>query len=366
MPAIAFGIFDHLDRRGAPLQQIYEERLQLLEAADAAGFFSYHLAEHHATPLAMAPSPGLFLAAASQRTRRIRLGPLVYLLPMYNPLRLIEEICMLDHLAGGRLDLGIGRGVSPYELSYHGVDAGRARDIFHEVLAVLVNGMTHARLSHEGEFYRYDDVPMELQPLQRPYPPLWYPTTSEDGIRYAARHGMNVVLAGRADGIRPQAELYRETWQAHRTDPHRLNGGIAQPKIGANYKVYVADTDEEALAVARPAQRDHHSSLVKLWHDFGAEPIGRGFTDDLDLMIRRGVAFVGSPARVRGQIGEWVETAGCNYFVCHLHFGGMTHAQALRSLRLFAEEVMPAFTRDAQAGAAFTDQAASHSAAPPA
>ena len=89
MAQVTFGLFDWIDRGKAPLYQLYEERLQLLEAADAAGFFGYHLAEHHASPLSMAPSPALFLTAAAQRTQRIRLGPLVYLLPLYHPLRLI-------------------------------------------------------------------------------------------------------------------------------------------------------------------------------------------------------------------------------------------------------------------------------------
>src|SRR5213083_2280622 len=130
MSDVAFGLFDWIDRRQGPLGQLYEERLQLLEAAEAAGFFCYHLAEHHATPLGMAPSPSVFLAAAAQRTRRIRLGPLVYLLPLYSPLRLIGEICMLDHLSYGRLEVGVGRGVSPFELKYHKVEHEESRDIF--------------------------------------------------------------------------------------------------------------------------------------------------------------------------------------------------------------------------------------------
>jgi alkanesulfonate monooxygenase SsuD/methylene tetrahydromethanopterin reductase-like flavin-dependent oxidoreductase (luciferase family) len=173
MTQVTFGLFDWIDRGETPLHQLYEERLQLLQGADAAGFFGYHLAEHHATPLGMAPSPALFLAAAAQRTRRIRLGPLVYLLPLYNPLRLIEEVCMLDHLSGGRLELGVGRGVTPYELGYFGVDAAGTRAIFNEALAVLLAGLTHERLTFAGEHYRYHDVPMELHPLQRPYPSLW-------------------------------------------------------------------------------------------------------------------------------------------------------------------------------------------------
>src|SRR5438045_7057681 len=102
----------------------------MVEYADAAGFDYYHLAEHHWTPLCMAPSPTLFLAAVAQRTLRIRFGPLVYVLPLYHPLRLLEEICMLDHLSHGRLEVGIGRGASPYELAPFHVSVDETRPIF--------------------------------------------------------------------------------------------------------------------------------------------------------------------------------------------------------------------------------------------
>src|SRR3981081_4224916 len=108
-----FGVFDHLDRYDIPLHEYYEARLKLIELYDAAGFYAYHLAEHHATPLGMAPSPRVFLAAVAQRTRRLRFGPMVYALPLYHPLRLIEEICMLDQMSGGRLPIGIGPGAPP-------------------------------------------------------------------------------------------------------------------------------------------------------------------------------------------------------------------------------------------------------------
>lgn len=149
-PAIDFGLFDWIDFRAAPVDQIFEERLQLLEYADQAGFYCYHPAEHHATPLSLAPSPGLFLGAASQRTRRIRLGTLVYLLPLYNPLRLLKEVAMLDQLSGGRFELGVGRGVSPYELRYFGVDARESRAIFLEALEVLRLGLTRDHLTFIG------------------------------------------------------------------------------------------------------------------------------------------------------------------------------------------------------------------------
>src|SRR6516162_6909355 len=174
MTKLDFGIFDWIDRAEAPLHQLYEERLQLLEVADSAGFFCYHLAEHHATPLGMAPSPALFLTAATQRTRSIRLGPLVYLLPLYDPLRLIEEGAMFD-----------------------------------EALAVLLAGLTQERLGFAGTHYQYRDVPIELHPLQQPYPPLWYPTHTPGSIEYAGRHGFNFVGLGPAAAVREHTDAYK-------------------------------------------------------------------------------------------------------------------------------------------------------------
>jgi alkanesulfonate monooxygenase SsuD/methylene tetrahydromethanopterin reductase-like flavin-dependent oxidoreductase (luciferase family) len=123
---LSFGIFDHLDANGTPLGRFFDERLRLIEHIERAGFAGYHLAEHHSTPLGMAASPSVFLAAAMQRTTTIRLGPLVYVLPLYHPLRLYEEICMLDHLSGGRLMVGVGRGGALIEHQRYGIDANDA------------------------------------------------------------------------------------------------------------------------------------------------------------------------------------------------------------------------------------------------
>src|SRR6201982_2979908 len=124
-----FGVFDHLDRYGGALADYYEDRLKIAEAYDRAGFYAYHVAEHHSTPIGMAPSPSVFLAAVAQRTQRLRFGPMVYALPLYHPLRMIEEICMLDQMSRGRLEIGFGRGSSPIELEYYGQDPTAAEDI---------------------------------------------------------------------------------------------------------------------------------------------------------------------------------------------------------------------------------------------
>src|SRR5512139_579672 len=137
-----FGVFDHMDRAGADLGRQFDERLKLIERYERAGFYGYHLAEHHATPLGMAPSPSVFLAAVAQRTKRLRFGPLVYALPLYHPLRLIEEICMLDHMSGGRLEIGFGRGASPVELSYFGQDPEKSQAVYSEALDLILKGLT--------------------------------------------------------------------------------------------------------------------------------------------------------------------------------------------------------------------------------
>src|SRR3954451_24505334 len=137
-----FGVFDHLDRNNLPLADYYEARLQIIESYDRSGFHAYHPAEHHATPIGEVPSPSVFLSAVAQRTKRLRFGPLVYALPLYHPLRMIEEICMLDQMSHGRLDIGFGRGSSPTEISYYGQDPDQAQAMYAEALEILVKGLT--------------------------------------------------------------------------------------------------------------------------------------------------------------------------------------------------------------------------------
>src|SRR5215468_8391933 len=153
-----FGIFDHLDRNDLPLAEFYEQRLTLVEAYDGAGFHAYHTAEHHATPLGLAASPSVFLAAVAQRTRRLRFGPLVYTLPLHHPLRVVEEVCMLDQLSRGRFELGVGRGISPIETAYFGVDPEQRQKMYLEALQILRQALTGRTLTFHGEFYHYADV----------------------------------------------------------------------------------------------------------------------------------------------------------------------------------------------------------------
>ena len=198
-----FGVFDHMDRAQPDLVKQYDDRLRLIEAYDRGGLYGYHMAEHHGTPLGLAPSPNVFLAAAAQRSERLRLGALVYVLPQYHPLRLAEEICMLDHLSRGRLELGIGRGISPIELSFHGLTAPQASERFTESLQIILGALTNDRLTFDGAHYSFEDVPIVMRPLLSPHPPLWYGVSKPERCAWAAAGNvLNTVSSADAGSVR--------------------------------------------------------------------------------------------------------------------------------------------------------------------
>jgi alkanesulfonate monooxygenase SsuD/methylene tetrahydromethanopterin reductase-like flavin-dependent oxidoreductase (luciferase family) len=269
MSRVQFAVFDHLDKRDGDLVKLYDDRLAFAEAAEACGFAAYYVAEHHSTPLGHAPSPSVFLAALTQRTRIMRIGSMVHVLPTYEPLRLYEEICMLDHLSGGRLEIGVGRGASPFEIGLFGVGSQEARDVFEEALVVLVKGFAGDTLSHRGSFFRYYDVPLTMRPLQRPRPPLWYGALSERNLAFASKHSLNINLNGPPARLRQMAHRYREIWQA---EPEGDLGKErpAEPKIGSLYQLLVAETEQEAHVLAESAYAYWYAHMIHLWTVNGA------------------------------------------------------------------------------------------------
>jgi alkanesulfonate monooxygenase SsuD/methylene tetrahydromethanopterin reductase-like flavin-dependent oxidoreductase (luciferase family) len=339
-----FGVFDWVDFSDEePPTRLFAERLALGALADELGFSTYHVAEHHFTPLGGAPSPSVWLAALAQETTRIRLGPLVYLLPLYDPLRLISEIAMLDHLSNGRLELGVGRGVSPWELGHYGVDAAGSRAVFEETLEIVVKGMTQPTLSHDGQHRpSYRDVPMELHPLQQPYPPIWHATSSPEGIAWAARHGLNLMGLGPAALFGKAVEGYRAELEAHRADPGRFNAHVAEPTVGMMRQIVVADTDAEAERVLAGMFDRWQHSFVKLWVANGDQPVAVGIPT-LEKFRAIKAIFCGSPETVRSEIATTLEEGDLDYLALCFAWGSISHDHAARSMRLFADEVMPSF-----------------------
>ena len=206
--SIKFGVFDHIEPvEKMPLHEVYNLRMQQIEQFDNNGFYAYHLAEHH-TPAVhrLAPSQNVFLAAASQRTSKLKLAPCVYVLPLHHPLRLIEEISMLDHLSEGRLEIGIGRG-GVMEAFFWGQEAESETNYlrYKETLDIIKQGLDTDFLSYEGQFHQFDELPMRLDPIQKPYPPMWYMRNAET----AALEGMNTVVVGTLDSLRTETIRFK-------------------------------------------------------------------------------------------------------------------------------------------------------------
>jgi alkanesulfonate monooxygenase SsuD/methylene tetrahydromethanopterin reductase-like flavin-dependent oxidoreductase (luciferase family) len=291
----------------------------------------------------MAPSPSVFLAAVAQRTQRLRLGPMVFALPLYHPLRLIEEICMLDQMSGGRLDIGFGRGASPIELAYFGQDASNAQAIYTEGLELIIKGLTAKTLTFAGEHFRFDNVPMAIAPLQKPFPPIWYGVHSPEAAERAARRALHTINLDSTAEARLCSERFRAVWR-------EMHGNAALPKLGIGRFIVVADSDDAALALARRA--------YPKWHDaFTFLPRQHGYTQrhprpaDFDTLMAIGQGVAGSPGSVATWLRREVAETGANYVVGQFAFGNLTPAEFTRSVELFAEHVMPALRQSREATA---------------
>jgi alkanesulfonate monooxygenase SsuD/methylene tetrahydromethanopterin reductase-like flavin-dependent oxidoreductase (luciferase family) len=327
------GVFDHLDQSGLPLNEYYENRFKVIEAFERAGFHAYHVAEHHFTPLGMAPSPSVYLAAVAQRTTRLRFGPLVYALPLYHPLRLIQEICMLDQISNGRLDIGFGRGASSIEASYY--EQKNAQDIYEEGLALVLQGLRSKTLSFEGKLFRFKDIPLALEPYQKPHPPLWYGVHSVESARRAAQQGLNVVSFELADKARAISDSYRAAW-------HESRGAAPLPKIGLLRFIYVDDDDDRALKSARRAYLEWHRSFHYLFELHGTGPRTGPRAPDFDGVMAEERGIAGSPQTVERFVREQMRRTQSNYFVGQFAFGDLTLSEMLRSIDLFSRYVLPA------------------------
>ena len=339
----AFGIFDHIENiPGTPTQQLFRDRLELIKLADDAGFERFHLAEHHGSDLCMAPNQEVFIAAASQITTKIRLGPMVKLLPLHHPVEIIENMCVVDHLTGGRLDFGVGRGVAPIEHAWFGSTWTDSRARFEDTLAIICNALATGEISSEGSAYHdFPTAPLSTKPLQDPIP-FWYPGSPVT----AGRHGMSLMWPGPIG--RDAYDTYVETWEKHRGDTLRLDGPDSRPMVGCTMVLAIAPTEEEALAVSRRGMdglvrraeavhtRDH---LVLSEEDceLALQPL-HGILAHMEDAITAGA---GTTGQIAERFAAMLEPGLIDYVALQLPTGDMTYAEALRTVELFASDVKP-------------------------
>jgi alkanesulfonate monooxygenase SsuD/methylene tetrahydromethanopterin reductase-like flavin-dependent oxidoreductase (luciferase family) len=332
---VKFGIFDQNDRGDGDVAEQYRNRLELAGLYERLGFFCYHMSEHHGTPLSTTPSPSVFLAALSQRTKTLRFGPLVYLLPGYNPLRLAEEICMLDNLSNGRFQFGVGRGASPHEMGYLGVSADTMAEKYEEALEILRKGLADGVLNHQGKYWQYDHVELSIRPVQLPHPPIWVAVGSAESATAPARNGNNIVFGGPTERARGVFSHYLSERHAAGLPADHC------PLMGFNRYILIADSDEEALAVGRKAWSRFYSGFIKLWNRHGGQPKAR-VPESFDDLVASGQMAVGAPETVLERLRGQIALSGANFLSGSFAFGDIPYPTIQRSVELFAEAVMPA------------------------
>jgi alkanesulfonate monooxygenase SsuD/methylene tetrahydromethanopterin reductase-like flavin-dependent oxidoreductase (luciferase family) len=245
---------------------------------------------------------------------------------------------MLDHLSGGRLLMGVGRGGALIEHQRYGVEPKDAPGLYHEAFAVMMAAFENDVVNFEGKYFHYKDFLVQAKPVQKPHPPIWYGAPSPDAIPWAAPRKVNVVSLGPAARAKAIAERYRQEWAALGNPPQTL------PSIGITRHIVVAETDDKAKAIARAAYPRWARAIAFLWErsniDFVLKDI---YPKEFDALEKIGHGIAGSPVTVRAYLENLQRDTGVNYVLCQMVFGDMKHDDAKSSLELFGREVMPAF-----------------------
>ena len=344
----------------------YREHLDAWTLMEELGFDGIGFNEHHTSPYGLMTSPNIMAAAASQRLRRMQI--LIYgnLLPIHEPLRLAEELAMLDCLSGGRLISGFARGI-PREHRAYNVSLADSRARFEEAWEIIKRAWQADVFSYEGKFWSYKDVAIWPRPVQQPRPPVWVPvTTSQETLEWAGRENVPITpgavatLAARQDMVRYYAACLAR--HGHAITPNHIVAGAS---------VYIADSREQALREAGPYMLYFFHTLFSHGNLFNVggqrqsgyvreEGLGwlrpehrddflrtlQGFrrTTLEDLKRNERMAW-GSPAEVRDALIGLAEALGSNVLLLQFNQGAMPHDMFVRQIRRFADEVLPDLRR---------------------
>ena len=339
---------------GRSEQEIIDEQIELMVKAEELGYDSVWTAEHHFTEYGCCASPSVTLAAVGARTRRIRLGTAVVVLPLNHPVRVAEDFAFLDNLTGGRMDFGVGRGYQPVEFAGYDVDQSRSRAMFREAIDVVRGAWTEDRFSYDGEFYRLDGVSVRPKPVQKPHPPIWMAALSPDTFDLCARFGFHLLCAPvfgfDVDSGAAHIKRYRSALAAR-------GASVADHNVAALTITYVAETTQQARSELRDAVLWYYHTLARYIapqpgtapaHGYELYGAAQEFlsTVDWDTVLDRGAVVCGSPAEVADRIGRLRERCGFTHYLAWTRIGGLAKSKVLRSMELMAERVMPQLGED--------------------
>jgi alkanesulfonate monooxygenase SsuD/methylene tetrahydromethanopterin reductase-like flavin-dependent oxidoreductase (luciferase family) len=344
---IEFGIFDHVEAKtDKPIEQVYEERIATLKRAEEGGFHAFHLAEHHGHPLSASPTAAVFLAAVARETTHLKLIPTVVCLPLHNPVRLFEDLVMVDVLSHGRLELGIGKGITPFEHLQFGHEPDEASERAREIETMLLRAWETGIISSEGsKYYDFLELKLPFESRQKPHPPLW----TAGNVEAAGRGGHHFI---HPYTMTPEVrKRYDTLWAASRKETGHHNPHVAEPRVAQSQGVIIADTDADAERLGRAIWAGYAESLMRA-HGRIPPHLQSAVPDVMDNPIARAqltrdpmeasLIVTGTVATVRDYYVEQARRGLANYFMVMLPFGSMTSEQADTVLSAFINEIIPA------------------------
>ena len=345
-----FGLHYQLPCFGSqsPVQR-YRDTLEQSVHAEALGFESVWPVEQHFNPdLSITPAPLLLLAALAERTRTLRLGIAIVLLPLSHPIRVAEEIATLDVLSNGRVEFGIGRGSIPTHFAGFGIPQPESRDRFAEALEVIVQAWTKERVSHAGRFFKLDNLAVVPKPVQQPHPPIRAAANSVETLEYTGRMGYPIFVATPTNPfpkLKQTLPIYR---QAREKAGHPDNGG---EDVTLALPVYVNESRDQIRQIMEPGLNHYLQTVASIYRS----AVERSETTAAEVPERvqrfgrttweqacQSMAIFDTPEACAERLQSVREQFNIGRVICWFNIGGMVpHLQVMRSMELFAAKVMP-------------------------
>jgi alkanesulfonate monooxygenase SsuD/methylene tetrahydromethanopterin reductase-like flavin-dependent oxidoreductase (luciferase family) len=353
-----FAHFSHVwGKPNMTAHERYDQLWRELQLCDELGFDYSFCVEHHFRPdESWMSSPALYAAAGNARTKRLRVGVMGFVVPLHHPLRLAEEIAIVDQMSGGRFECGLVPGISPGYFTPFGIDYKFRKSPTFEFVRYLRDAYGEKQpFSFKGDNFSTDSALLAVQPLQRPHPPLWMMSRDPETLEFCAANGINTgyfISVSRAEAG-PRYRTFLENWNRH--------GHKRKPNIAYSTVVYVDETDEKALErglerasqayvgllpLAEPGEtfQDRLAKQRKRFEDRGEHGAAKIMSSMFDpaYMMENELVFIGSPKTVAEKIRKASEIGFFNTMMCEFNFADLPEEDLMRSIRLFGDEVIPA------------------------
>ena len=339
---------------GQEPKQIIHNELDQMVWSEELGFDHIWLTEHHFIDYGLSVAPPLLAAPAAARTSSIRIGTAACILPFHNPIRLAEQLALVDIISNGRLDVGIGRGNRPAEFAGYNIPQIENRRRYEEIKEILVKAWTEESFSYHGDYHEISEVRVIPKPLQQPHPPFYIVCVGSESIQTTARLGipmLNSVLFGTTEQLAVNRDLYVSEMQSAGFSEEEIRQRLE--KWGVSRHVYVAPTDAQAHAEAKDAELWYQESLRRFLIPDSIEDAHpdlqagfRALDERLsqvtwEALVEETLIF-GSPDTVARKIEE-MRDMNVGEALCWMNFGGLAQDKVRRSMELFSREVMPHF-----------------------